>query len=263
MMRQTKRAVLPAENESRAEFAYRVIRERILSGEYSLGTALPRRELAANLGMSIVPVNDALARLEHEYLIENAPRAGTRVRIPTPQDLRGFWAVREGLETQSARLFVTAASGKERTTLVKMAVELDRLRDASARGEETDAKLLYKWRCAHMRFHTYIAECTQLPFLSRAIERNQLLVFSWFYDRQLYGGSRLPPQWHQQLANTLTQGSQEAADRAMRQHLRDRLEELMRRLEPFLTMDESHLTGAKNGKRSRTVSALRYPGRRA
>ncbi len=69
MMRPNKQAVLPAENESLAELAYRVIRERILSGEYSLGTALPRRELAANLGMSIVPVNDALARLEHEYLI--------------------------------------------------------------------------------------------------------------------------------------------------------------------------------------------------
>ncbi len=185
------------------------------------------------------------------------------MRIPTPQDLRGFWAVREGLETQSARLFVRTASDKERTTLMKMAVELDRLHEASARGEEPEAKLLYKWRCAHMRFHTYIAECTQLPFLCRAIERNQLLVFSWFYDHQLYGGNRLPPRWHEQLAKALAQGSEEVADRAMREHLHNRLEELMRRLERFLTMVESHLTGAKNGKRSRGVSGLHSPGRRA
>lgn len=253
-MRPKRPTILPAANESLAEQAYRVIRERILSGEYSLGTSIPRRELAADLGMSIVPVNDALARLEHEYLIENAPRVGTRVRIPTPRDLRGFWAVREGLETQSARLFVSTASEKERATLIEMAEELDGLHELSTKGEEPDAKLLYKWRCTHMQFHTYIAECTQLPFLCRAIERNQLLVFSWFYDHQLYGGHRLPPRWHEQLARALAQNSEEAADRAMREHLHNRLEELMRRLERFLMLDESRVTSVNSAKRPRIVS---------
>jgi GntR family transcriptional regulator, rspAB operon transcriptional repressor len=253
-MRPNKHAALLAENESLAELAYRVIRERILAGEYSLGETIPRRELAAGLGMSIVPVNDALARLEHEYLIENSPRVGTRVRVPTPSDLRGFWAVREGLETQSARLFVRTASAKERRTLLQMAQRLDRLHDRSTKGEEPDARLLYKWRCAHMRFHTYIAECTQLPFLCRAIERNQLLVFSWFYDHQLYGGSRLPPRWHEQLARALAQSAEEVADSAMRDHLHNRLEELMRRLERFLAMDESRLAALNHRKPSRVAA---------
>ena len=54
--------------------AYAVIRERILSGIYSFGTVISRRELAAELGMSQVPVNEALARLEDDYLIENTAR---------------------------------------------------------------------------------------------------------------------------------------------------------------------------------------------
>ena len=253
-MRSSRPTVLPAANESLAEQAYRVIRERILTGEYSLGTAIPRRELAASLGMSIVPVNDALARLEHEYLIENAPRVGTRVRIPTPRDLRGFWAVREGLETQSARLFARNACDRERATLIAMAEQLDRLHELSTKGDEPDAKRLYKWRCAHMQFHMYIAERTQLPFLCRAIERNQLLVFSWFYDHHLYGGHRLPPRWHEQLARVLAQNSEEGADRAMREHLHNRLEELMRRLEQFLLLDESHVTSIKNGRRPKMAS---------
>ena len=252
-VRAKKQVVLSAANESLAEQAYRVIRERILTGEYSLGTAIPRRELAASLGMSIVPVNDALARLEHEYLIENSPRVGTRVRIPTPQDLRGFWAVREGLETQSSRLFVRNASNKHRATLIAMGQELDRLHESATKGDEPDAKLLYKWRCAHMKFHMYIAECTELPFLCRAIERNQVLVFSWFYDHQLYGGHRLPARWHEKLARAVAQSSEEVADKAMREHLHNRLDELMRRLERFLMMDESHLTSVKDVKRSRTV----------
>lgn len=87
-----------------AEQVYRCVRDRILSGEYSFATVISRRDLAQELGMSVVPVNEAMSRLESEYLIENTPRVGTKVRTPTPQDIRGFWAVREGLETQSARL---------------------------------------------------------------------------------------------------------------------------------------------------------------
>ncbi len=64
--------------------------------------------------MSIVPVYEALARLESEYLVQNIPRSGTRVRIPSPQDLRGFFTVREGLETQAARLFVQTARESDR-----------------------------------------------------------------------------------------------------------------------------------------------------
>ena len=58
-----------------ADRAYNVIRERILQGVYSFGFVISRRELASELGMSQVPINEALARLESEYLIENTARA--------------------------------------------------------------------------------------------------------------------------------------------------------------------------------------------
>jgi hypothetical protein len=80
------------------------------------------------------------------------------------------------------------------------------------------------------------------------------LVFSWFYDHQLYGGHRLPPHWHERLARVLAKNSEEAADRAMREYLHNRLEELMRRLERFLLLDESHVTSIKNGNRPKMAS---------
>jgi DNA-binding GntR family transcriptional regulator len=231
-------------NEKRDELseqAYRRVRDRILSGEYSFGTVINRRELAAELGASLVPVNEAMSRLENEYLIENTPRVGTKVRTPTPQDIRGFWAVREGLETQSARLFARSASDREREELIELGTQLDLLHESTTCSDEPDPKRLYQWRCNHMRFHTRIAECTNLPFLTQQIEKNQLLVFNWFYDHQLYGGRKLPARWHEQLARSLAEGSEEAADAAMRKHLHNKLEELMRSLERFLLMDESYL----------------------
>jgi DNA-binding GntR family transcriptional regulator len=224
-----------------SERAYRCVRERILTGEYTFGSVISRRDMATEFGMSLVPINEAMSRLENEYLIENTPRVGTKVRTPTPQDIRGFWAVREGLETQAARLYARTASDREREELIEMATQLDLMHETMTSSDEPNSAELYHWRCAHMRFHTRIAECTHLPFLTRQIENNQLLVFNWFYDHQLYGGRKLPVQWHEQLACALAEGSEELADAAIRKHLHNRLEELMISLERFLLMDESHL----------------------
>ena len=233
-----------------SEKAYQCVRKRILAGEYTFGTSISRRDLAAELRMSLVPVNEAMSRLENEYLIENAPRVGTKVRIPSPQNIRGFWAVREGLETQAARLYARMATRKERLELIDLAKELDAMHEAmhesDADATEPDAKELYEWRLAHMRFHVRIAECTSLPYLTEQIEKNQLLVFNWFYDHQLYGGRKLPTHWHEELARSLAEGSEEAADAAMRKHLHNKLEDLMQSLERFLLMDESSLARWNN-----------------
>lgn len=221
--------------------AYHRIRERILTGEYSFGTVINRRELAAEFGMSMVPINEAMGRLANEFLIENTARVGTKIRTPTPRDIRGFWAVREGLETQAARLFARTATARQCEELIAMGRQVDRIHESTTSPDEPDPKALYKWRCAHMGFHTYIAQCTNLPFLAEQIEKNQLLVFNWFYDHQLYGGRKLPPQWHEQLASSLSEHSEEAADAAMRKHLHNKLEELMQSLERFLLMDEGSL----------------------
>jgi DNA-binding GntR family transcriptional regulator len=223
-----------------SERAYRCVRERILTGEYTFGTVISRRDLATEFGMSLVPINEAMSRLENEYLIENTPRVGTKVRTPTPQDIRGFWAVREGLETQAARLYARTASDREREELIEMARQLDLIHESMTNTDEPDPTELYQWRCAHMRFHTRIAECAHLPFLAQQIEKNQLLVFNWFYDHQLYG-RKLPARWHEQLARSLAEGSEELADAAIRKHLHNKLEELMLSLERFLLMDESSL----------------------
>src|ERR1700744_5923510 len=202
-----------------SEQAYRRVRERILTGEYTFGMVISRRDLATEFGMSLVPINEAMSRLENEYLIENTPRVGTKVRTPTPQDIRGFWAVREGLETQAARLYARTATSREREELIESAKELDLMHETTTSSDEPDPKVLYEWRCAHMRFHTRIAECTNLPFLAQQIEKNQLLVFNWFYDHQLYGGRKLQGHWHEQLARALAEGSEEIANAAMRKHL--------------------------------------------
>src|SRR5438046_9860198 len=105
---------------SLAHQAYRVVRQRIMRGELSLGQVISRRKLAAELGMSFLPVSEALQRLEVEGLLESRPRAGTRVRIPTRDEVRGQFVVREALEVQAAILFTKEARPAERRELPKV-----------------------------------------------------------------------------------------------------------------------------------------------
>src|SRR6195256_4185990 len=104
-----------------AHAAYGVVRRRILRGQLSLGQAVSRRKLAAELGMSFLPVSEALLRLEFEGLLESRPRAGTRVRIPSREDVRGHYIVREALEAQAARLFAAVATPDDRADVQKLA----------------------------------------------------------------------------------------------------------------------------------------------
>src|SRR5467141_5100341 len=115
------------ETPSLAAEAYNVVRERILRGQLSLGQAVSRRKLAAELGMSFLPVSEALLRLEFEGLLESRPRAGTRVRIPSREDVRGHYVVREALEVQAAMLFAAVATAEDRVELQKLAARADEM----------------------------------------------------------------------------------------------------------------------------------------
>src|SRR5712671_1021501 len=119
---------------SLAAEAYEFVKHRILRGFLPMGQVISRRKIAAELGMSFLPVSEALLRLEFEGLLESRPRAGTRVRIPSPDDVSGHYLVRETLETQAAKLFAAVASPAERVGLQKMAARLDALSRQANRG---------------------------------------------------------------------------------------------------------------------------------
>ena len=148
------------ETPSLAAEAYNVVRQRILRGELVLGQAISRRKLAAELGMSFLPVSEALLRLEVEGLLESRPRAGTRVRIPSREDVIGHFTVREALEVQAAILFAHAATVTERGQLRKLAARVD------AVATQPDRRL---YTVLHHKLHARIAECARCPMLCDAI----------------------------------------------------------------------------------------------
>jgi DNA-binding GntR family transcriptional regulator len=214
--------------ESLASKAYEQIRDEILQGNLAVGDILSRRRLADELNMSFLPITEALQRLEAEGLVESRPRIGTRVRIPTKQDILDSYVIREALETQAARLCCEQMNAVERDQLMRSAQHLDKLYSASA-TENEDSRFLFSVHTYHMQFHMRVAELARSPGLLRAIEREQVLIFNWLYDTAAQQKT-LPAHFHNDLAKALCSGDVIKADVAMRNHIRHGLDQVVENL---------------------------------
>jgi DNA-binding GntR family transcriptional regulator len=183
-----------------------------------MGDVLSRRRLAERLRMSFLPITEALQRLETEGLVESRPRIGTRVRIPTRQDVLDSYILREALETQAARLCCERMTPDDRVQLLRRSQHLDRLFTASVSDKE-DSSFLFSVHTYHMEFHMRIAELAGSPGLLQAIEKEQVLVFNWLFDTAAQQ-KPLPANFHRDLTLALCSEDPTRADTAMRNHIR-------------------------------------------
>lgn len=215
-----------AEASSLAAEAYGIVRRRIVRGKVRLGQVISRRKLAAELGMSFLPVSMALLRLEFEGLLESRPRAGTRVRIPSREDVLGHYVVREALEMQAARLFARESTARERTELKKLAGRVDTLALQADR---------IPYVIGHQKLHRRIAECTRCPALSTTLEQTNALASIWFCVARQPSPDD-PKRRHRNLLDVLCEGDADEAAQAMREHIACGLQHTMEVLEPYFRL---------------------------
>jgi DNA-binding GntR family transcriptional regulator len=234
---------------SLADEAYRDVRQRILDGEFKLGQPVSRRKIANELGMSFLPVSEALLRLEVEGLLESRPRAGTRVRIPRPEDVEGHYIVREALEVQAARLFALVSTAQERAELQALAARLDEIA-----GQESEERPDY--RELHNRLHRGIAAAARCAALSEAIEQTRALASIWMCDGR---GRAHESRRHQQLMEALSSGDPYRAAEAMREHIRSSRQESLERLEPYFRLEGSGASGFRRAAEPQALSIEAHP----
>ncbi|NBD25502.1 GntR family transcriptional regulator [Paenibacillus glycinis] len=67
-------------NPPLVETAYRLIRQKLLNGDFLPGTLLSENELATEMSMSRTPVRDAMALLSREGFVEPLKKRGTLVK---------------------------------------------------------------------------------------------------------------------------------------------------------------------------------------
>ncbi|MCT9821445.1 GntR family transcriptional regulator [Microbacterium sp. W1N] len=100
------------------------LRERIITGEIAMGDKLGERGVAEQLGVSRVPVREALQQLEAEGFVSSSHRRAAIVHTFTLHDARELFDMRLQLEPFAAALAAERARAGADTTRLLAALEV-------------------------------------------------------------------------------------------------------------------------------------------
>lgn len=122
----------PIARENVAEVIAAQLRESIQSGTLKPGDKLVERSLAESLGVSHIPIREALARLTEEGLVHRSPRRVATVAVLSYRDLEEISSLRIVLESFAARLVKERWSDEFETGLMAI---VNKMMAAASEGD--------------------------------------------------------------------------------------------------------------------------------
>ncbi|AZO79475.1 MULTISPECIES: GntR family transcriptional regulator [unclassified Bosea (in: a-proteobacteria)] len=184
------------------------LREAIDAGHWQPGDLLRQEQIAAEYGVSRIPVREALAQLQSEGLLEVAHYRGARVSRPQAQEIDELFDLRLMVEGD---LLARALSQHDQRSLR----ELKRLQDAL---EDADDRLA--WIAGDIAFHEALYGPAGRP-RSLALFRQLRAPIDRFSTQALGPGAR-KQGWadeHRQLIVAIAATDAAAARAILNQHL--------------------------------------------
>lgn len=101
------------DNRTMAAMVAERLRTAVLLGQLPPGTRLRLADVSERIGVSIMPVRDALRQLEAERFVDITPRRGAIVTPLSIDDAEEMYAIRVALETLAARHAVAQLTDDE------------------------------------------------------------------------------------------------------------------------------------------------------
>jgi DNA-binding GntR family transcriptional regulator len=208
-------------HQTKQEFVYQTLRAAILACELKPGERLIIDELARRLGVSIIPVREALQMLQADGLVVNVPHVGAAVAPISRESIVDVFTVLEGLELVSTRLVAEQGPPAALDALVRSMDECA----ASGRFE--------RWADLNTRFHQTISASTGLPLLAEMMDR---VLGRWDRLRRYYFSGvlshrvRVAQQEHRDILAALQSRDFPALEAHVRTHNRGALAAYMQYL---------------------------------
>lgn len=112
--------ISPMQYSSKSDIVCAMLRELIISGEFSPSEPLRQRDLALRFGVSQTPVREALRRLESEGLVSNDPHRGATVSESRSGAVEDNAQIRASLEPLGARLAARAVTKEQLDNLRRL-----------------------------------------------------------------------------------------------------------------------------------------------
>lgn len=184
-----------------------LLRDRIVRGDFVPGDRLVERVLAEEMGVSRVPVREALTLLKGEGFVQEVPRRGVIVTVLAKEDVDDLFDVRDALDVQCARLASARATDAEIEALAAIADDADA---ALARGDlEAVAE-------HNQAFHDALPRMAHNPILASTLEPLEGRLH-WVL-RQNRSPEILLTE-HRELVEALAQRDADAAAEVARRHV--------------------------------------------
>ena len=146
------------------EQVYARLKKMIAKRELPPGTPLVLRPLAKQLGVSNMPVIEAIRRLERDGLVTVVPKLGATVKVWSPTEIVEAFYIRRALEKEAARLFVLRARPRDKDKLMGLSRAFDHYAAA-------DPPLCLE---ADVNFHLHIVRSTGFRRLYALTENSQI-----------------------------------------------------------------------------------------
>lgn len=188
------------------EQVYDDLRYRLITGKIAPGVGISTRGLAQQMGVSQMPVRDALSRIAAEGAVDIRSKRAVMVPKMTLERFDEIMRLRTLLEPMAA---VAALPH----------IDADRLRDIRAADEATDAALgegdVNAYMESNFRFHSLIYGAAPMPLANRMIE-SLWMQFGPFM-RVVYGryGTAALVDHHQSAAKAIAKGDAEGLREAI------------------------------------------------
>lgn len=185
-----------------------LLRQALDHGRWASGAPLRQEEIATELGVSRVPVREALFQLQAEGLVHMVPNKGMFVRNATPAELREWFRLRQLIEGD-----LLADAVPQHT-----AATLNRLETVQAALDT--ARSVTDWIAGDREFHEALYAPAQRPE-SMAIVRRLRHLVDRFYFAKLKPTTRAQG-WHEEhhsLIRAVRRRDPAAATRVLQQHL--------------------------------------------
>ncbi len=207
-------AVEPLSAEEAVTYA---LRDAILSGRLMPGERLAQTELARKLGVSRIPLRDALRRLGEEALVRIDGRRGAWVTALSPRDVAEIYELRIMLEGRCIRYAVKNLSeGKERDTVLELSKDMDSFHRDTQEG-----------KAARRRFYDTLYSHAERPRMHRLIMQLRDNVGRY----HLLQDTALSHAAHSKVRNCIAIGDTEGAALAVTAHLEEARDDLLASME--------------------------------
>lgn len=203
----------PVTDKSLSDRVVDQLRGAIQNGVYAPGDRLVERRLASELGVSHIPVREALTRLAEEGLVERLPRRGSRVAAIDSKELDDLSSLRVILEQYVVERAMTHWTEEAERSLRAIVAQMER---AAARG---DTSRLFD---LDVRFHERLWELTDHAVLVDLVAqlRGRISLFLRAATAALEPAAlQAHAASHGTLLDAIASGNARKAQRAMATHI--------------------------------------------